>query len=168
MKFRLASLLMVVVCIALVLGGCGGSSDPPLQVGDKHPDFSLKGIDAETHSLSSLVNKKTMMIYVFRDCTGCEISVPLVETAYKDLKSKLNVAIIFGKENIMTVTDYVNKKKWGLSPILIDETDSLYKKYGLAEVRPVTVLLDSQGIIQKIKVGPFSNPGEVATWVGVN
>jgi peroxiredoxin len=165
MKLKFSVLLLIVFYITVLAIGCGNPGGS-LQVGDTHPSFNLKGIDGTDYSLKQFLSKKVLIVYVAKDCDGCEIEIPLLQTALKNIQNNVNVVLLFGQENnVLKISDFVNSKKWALSPILIDDGDSVFKQYGLPILRPVNVLLDANSVIMKIKPGAFKTQAEVENWV---
>ncbi len=140
--------------LALVLRG--GPALAELKVGDKAPDFELKGSDGKTHKLSDYHGKTTVVLAWFPKAFtgGCTKECKSFRQNSKALKST-GVAYFTA-----SVDDAETNKKFAESldldyPILSDPSKETAKAYGVVhEGRAVperwTFYIDKDGVIRAI------------------
>ncbi len=142
-----------------------------LKTGDKAPDFSLKGTDGKTYSLSNFKNAKALLIIFM--CNHC----PYVKAKQKTIiglqnKYKSNGLVVvsinsnesenYPEDNFEGMVETAKEKGYNFV-YLHDETQEVAKSYG-ASCTPDPFLFDSK---QKLVYhGRFDNalePGQQAT-----
>jgi len=142
-----------------------------LKTGDKAPDFSLKGTDRKTYSLSNFKNAKALLIIFM--CNHCPYVKAKTETI-KNLQAKYKIkGLVVVGINSNDALDYPEdsfegmikaaKEKGYNFVYLHDETQEIAKAYG-ASCTPDPFLFDAN---QKLVYhGRFDNalePGQEAT-----
>ena len=142
-----------------------------LKTGDKAPDFSLKGIDGKTYSLSNFKNAKALLIIFM--CNHCpyvkakqQIIIDL-QAKYKDkglvvVGINSNESENYPEDNFEGMVETAKEKGYNFV-YLHDETQEVAKAYG-ASCTPDPFLFDAK---QKLVYhGRFDNalePGQEAT-----
>ena len=121
-----------------------------LKTGDNAPDFSLKGIDDEMHSLDSYAGNKGLLIIFM--CNHCPYVKAKVD-AIKQIHEKFNESIVLVGINSNDSTKYpddsfenmknVAREKGMEFDYLVDETQETAKKYG-AVCTPDPFLFNSE------------------------
>ena len=142
-----------------------------LKAGEKAPNFSLKGVDGRTHSLSGFKNTKALLIIFM--CNHCPYVKAKIETI-KNLQAKYKgKGLIVVGINSNDAADYPEDSFDGMVKTakeknfnfiyLIDETQHIAKSYS-ASCTPDPFLFDSEQRL--VYHGRFDNslePGQTAT-----
>ncbi|MBI5223848.1 thioredoxin family protein [Candidatus Micrarchaeota archaeon] len=131
------------------------SSYTVLSRGSIAPNFSLKGIDGNSYSLSDFASKKAILVIFM--CNHCPYVQPKMDY-FVDLQSRYgpsglqiiginsNDAEKYPEDNFEKMKEYA--KKYGFNfPYLFDQTQQVAKSYG-AVCTPDPFLLDSKHIVQ--------------------
>jgi len=138
-------------------GGAAGAAEGELKVGDKAPDFSLKGSDGKTYSLADFKGKKAVVLAWFpkHHTPGCTAECKSFGASGQVLKP-LNVAYFTAsvdkpEENKSFAEDLgVNY------PILSDPDKTTAKAYGVVppdgtgNAKRWTFYIDKEGVIRHI------------------
>lgn len=122
-----------------------------LKAGEKAPNFSLKGVDGRTHSLSGFKNTKALLIIFM--CNHCPYVKAKIETI-KNLQAKYkgqglvvvginsNDAADYPEDSFDGMVKTAKEKNFNFI-YLIDETQQVAKAYG-ASCTPDPFLFDSE------------------------
>lgn len=120
--------------------------------GIEAPNFVLRDLEGNTHSLHDYRGKPVLLVFSDVDCGPCEyLSPPLVELAEKKA----------GKVQVLMITrgdEERNKEKtnaFGYNfPVLLQKSWEISKLYGMFAT-PIGYLIDKDGMIAKeVAVGP--------------
>ncbi|MFO7898584.1 MAG: thioredoxin family protein [Planctomycetota bacterium] len=146
MSVRSVSVLLV---LGLVVGCSGPVQGQELEIGAAAPEFSLKGVDGETHSLADYKDKDVLVV-IFH-CNHCPVA-----TAYQDRMIAIQkeyaqkgvqiVAINANDAEAFPADSFENMKKRAKEkgynfPYLRDKSQEAAKAYG-ALVTPHVFLFD--------------------------
>lgn len=140
--------------LSLILAGNPTRADE-LKVGDKAPDFTLKGSDGKTYSLSDFKGKMPVVIAWFPKAFtgGCTAECKSFR-ANSDTLKKLDVAYFTA-----SVDDAETNAKFAKSldldyPILSDPDRSVSKAYGVTDgtgyAKRWTFYIDRDGVVREI------------------
>jgi len=132
-----------------------------LETPEPAPDFTLKDMDEQAHSLSAYRGKVVMLNFWATWCPPCRREIPSMESIYQDVgKSGFVVLAV----NEFETPDHVFAYTGQLSvfptfPILFDHDSKVSQAYGVKGL-PTTVLIDKQGRIAYRAVGgrDFDHP----------
>jgi len=161
----LVPLLMVLVCFA-----AGANAEITLKVGEKAPNFSLKGNDAKWHKLSDFRGEYVVLYFYPKDETpGCTTEA----CSFRDDISKITKegAKVVGV-SVQTVKSHeAFTKKYGLNFLLLaDPSHKVVDQYGVYNTKwdmanRVTFIIDPHGRIEKIypNVDPKVHAEQVLT-----
>ena len=141
-----------------------------LKTGDNAPDFSLKGIDDEMHSLDSYAGNKGLLIIFM--CNHCPYVKAKID-AIKQIHEKFNENIALVGINSNDSTEYPDDSFENMKKIanekgikfdyLVDDKQEIAKKYG-AVCTPDPFLFDSERkLIFHGRIDDAMNPDAVAT-----
>ena len=142
-----------------------------LKTGDKAPDFNLKGVDGETHSLADFKDGKALLV-VFM-CNHCPYVKPKIDTI-KNLQSKFkDKGLIVVGINANQSEDYpedsfegmvkTSKEKDFNFAYLHDESQEVAKTYG-ASCTPDPFLFDKeQKLVFHGRIDDALEPGQEVT-----
>ena len=99
-------------------------------------DFTLKGLDGKTTTLSKLRGKVVLLDFWATWCGPCRIEMPRLETLHREFKSKgLVVLGINQREAPRKAQDFM--KKYGYTfPTLLDTQSAVADKYLVQGITP--------------------------------
>jgi peroxiredoxin len=126
-----------------------------LAVGKVAPDFTLADLDDKTFRLSDFRGKVVFLNFWATWCKPCREEMPSMEVLYKNFEKDGLVMVAVSIDRVTTTKDIPPFVK-GLNltfPILVDswgKTDKPYKRMGV----PETFLIDQEGVIREIVIGP--------------
>jgi peroxiredoxin len=125
-------------------------SKPPLQVGDKAPDFKLEDINGKVTNLSKFWETKPALVMFWRHY-GCSCGRERA-TRLKDEYAKFAglgaSVVVIGQGEPERAADYA--KRFGVPcPILCDPTYKAYEAYDLLEGKTSQVLFDASDDLLK-------------------
>jgi len=149
-----------IFCILFFLNSYIKAQDS-LKVGSPAPDFVLKSLTGEEHTLSSYKGKNIIYLNFFATwCSSCKEELPQLITINKNYKDqKLLMFGIDVKEDEKKIRRFA--EKWKLQyPVLLDKNAVLAKKYGLKGF-PLSIVIDGNGIIQYIGSQPPDKFNEI-------
>ncbi|EIJ77982.1 ahpC/TSA family protein [Bacillus methanolicus PB1] len=124
-----------------------------LQTGVKAPDFEIKTLTGETVKLSQFEGKKVMLNFWATWCPPCKEEMPEMEQFYREKKEEIVILAV----NIDPQYDVQRfAKEMGVTfPILLDEDDSVNKKYQILTI-PTTFFIDEKGMIRSKYLGSMT------------
>jgi len=110
------------------------------------PSFSLKDLEGNQITLSSLKGKPVLMIFFASWCPGCKEEIPLFEKFAMGKKDQLTIlTLAIDGEKEKRVQRFVRGLKITL-PVLLDEKEKVARSYGVKMV-PTTILIDGGGLM---------------------
>ncbi|HKC94085.1 MAG TPA: redoxin domain-containing protein [Nitrospira sp.] len=127
----------------------------PLAVGKAAPDFSLADLNEKHYRLSDFRGKVVFLNFWATWCKPCREEMPSMEILNKNFEKDGLVILAVSIDRVTTTKDIPPFVK-GMNltfPVLVDswgQTDKPYKRMGV----PETFIIDQQGIIQEIVIGP--------------
>lgn len=174
-KITFGLIVVLIICFAINALSCG---TPKVSVGDKAPDFTLNTVDSKPLSLSSYKGTPILLIFDMVACPPCDEQRIFIKNAIKSFNSKIvilsvycgtgELAQIVGANNtvIATMKSYTNERKISDYDISLFDRDNLVQqnKYGFSG-SPISILIDSNGVIKAIKIGQFTNEIEISDWL---
>lgn len=145
----------VVLAITFVIVWLQSSKYEPLVVGKEAPDFALSDLNEKPIRLSDFRGKVVFLNFWATWCAPCREEMPSMEVLYKNFEKDGLVILAVSIDRVTTTKDIPPFVK-GMNltfPVLIDSwgtTDKPYKRMGV----PETFIIDQQGIIREIVIGP--------------
>jgi peroxiredoxin len=124
------------------------------KVGQAAPDFTLKTLDGSTIALHDLRGKAVLLNFWTSWCVACRDESPLLESFYQAHRTDGLVILsvnITSEDTLDAARAYVKEMQLTF-PIPLDEDGSVSKRYQVPGL-PVSVFIDTQGIIRNIIVG---------------
>lgn len=127
----------------------------PLVVGRPAPDFALSDLNDKPYRLSDFRGKVVFLNFWATWCKPCREEMPSMEILNKNFE-KDGLVILAVSIDRVTTTKEIPPFVKGLNltfPVLIDswgQTDKPYKRMGV----PETFIIDQEGIIREIVIGP--------------
>lgn len=156
----------------------------PAEVGNRAPDFTLQEYNdernrepnnGETVSLSDFQGKKVLLNFWSTRCSPCLAELPYIQTVYdaccQENSPDADSVIITicldepkdaAKRIEMLKDRYTDEDEVSrfILPILLDPQRQAKYLYNFGPI-PTTFLIDSDGVIRKIKVGRFKSTEEI-------
>ncbi|MEQ1562490.1 MAG: TlpA disulfide reductase family protein, partial [Nitrospiraceae bacterium] len=126
-----------------------------LTVGKPAPDFALTDLNDKPHRLSDFRGKVVFLNFWATWCKPCRVEMPSMEVLHKNFEKDGLVVLAVSIDRVTTTKDIPPFIK-GMNltfPVLIDswgKTDKPYKRMGV----PETFIIDQQGVIREIVIGP--------------
>lgn len=127
----------------------------PLEVGKEAPDFALTDLNDQPIRLSDFRGKVVFLNFWATWCKPCREEMPSMEILNKNFEKDGLVILAVSIDRVTTTKDIPPFVK-GMNltfPVLIDswgKTDKPYKRMGV----PETFIIDQQGVIREIVIGP--------------
>lgn len=140
-----------------------------LDQGDGAPDFSLPGIDGDSHALSDLRGSEgTLVVFMCNHCPYVKAKINDLIGLHKKFQGKVAVIGInsndpnFPGEGMDNMKDFT--KEWGIEfAYLLDENQTVAKEYG-ATCTPDPFLFDKDlKLIFHGKINDAMQPEDTAT-----
>ena len=119
-----------------------------LKTGDIAPEFNLKGIDDNMHSLNDYSKKGLLIIFMCNHCPFVKAKIEAIKELHNKFKDNISIVGINSNDSVKYPDDdfdsmkTVAKEKGLEIDYLIDETQEIAKKYG-AVCTPDPFLFDS-------------------------
>jgi peroxiredoxin len=148
---------VIIVVGALTLASNLFMTDKKPTVGAKAPDFTLLGLDGQTHKLSDARGKVVVVNFWGTFCEPCRNEMPALERQHVKWAGK-NVEIMGLNldEPRVAVENFINQYKVTF-PILFDKNEENRKRYGVSQY-PTTFFVGPDGKIAVIKIGEMTEP----------
>jgi peroxiredoxin len=151
---------VALVATAMTLAACGPLGGPPKAapsgvgstVGAMAPDFTLTGLDGQTHTLSAYRGHVVMINFWATWCIPCRAEMPELEQAYR--KRQAEGVVFLGldwREGRDTVQPFIDDRQVSY-PILLDSDGRAYTAYQVAAL-PQTFVIDRQGRVAVVQIG---------------
>ena len=165
---RFSTAVAAVAAVVLLLLSIGparaGMEGLKIPIGDPAPDFTLKDLAGNDHTLSSFKGKKVVMLDFWATwCNICKREMPVLESVYKEYQPQgVEFYGIALDENIKQIKKII-KDKGVTYPILLDAGAKVATEvYQLAGPIPLKVVIDCEGVIRYSHVGDYPDyPPEV-------
>lgn len=154
-------------CVALVAMcalGCAGREEParaapaPVAVarGSAAPDFTARGIDGETITLSNHLGKKVVLLnFCSSWCEPCVAEFPHLRALYDANKAKGLVILaisVDGPDTAAGVPGFARRNQLNF-PMLLDTDSQIASRYNPAKTAPAMVLIDRSGRVVAMREG---------------
>ena len=146
-----------------------------LKTGDSAPEFNLKGIDDNMHSLNDYSKKGLLIIFMCNHCPYVKAKINAINELHDKFKDHISIVGINSNDSMKYPDDnfdsmkVVVKEKGLKIDYLVDETQEIAKKYG-AVCTPDPFLFDSEKkLIFHGRIDDAMNPeAEVSEKVMIN
>ena len=162
-----AVLTASILLVMLAAGGCSDDSAPATSAGDlglqeievEAPDFTLETMDGGQVTLSALRGTPVLINFWALKCSSCLEELPFLDSAAAKYDGQAIVMAIDIRDSGSSVREFFDDAQ--LSMIVpLDVNAQAASSYSVG-FTPTTFLIDSQGIVRYVKVGPFANESQV-------
>lgn len=118
-------------------------------------DFTLKDLNGNNITLSSLRGKKVFLNFWATWCPPCRSEMPDIERIYKKYKdSDVYVLTVNVNEPHSTVKKFIDEYNYSF-PVVLDDTGEVSQKYQITGI-PTSYFIDSDGNISDKHVGALT------------
>lgn len=153
----------VVFLLVLIALRLFQADSAPLKLGEQPKDFTLETFDGELIHTADLRGRAVLINFYASWCTTCDEEASLLEQAWQDFQGDGNEAVLFLGVAYMD-TERASRaylSEHGVTfPAGSDLGGAISRIYQVNSV-PETFILDPDGALQVIKIGPFSSLGEL-------
>lgn len=127
----------------------GGPSMDRLEAGTKAPDFTLKGIDGGSYSLSAALQRGPVLLAFFKEsCPTCQFTLPYLERIHRGIRDGSAPQLWGISQNDISETKRFAQELGLTFPLVADEEGyPVSNDYGLTRV-PSLYLVEPDGTIR--------------------
>ena len=148
------------VFVTLVQQALASLPSASAEVGKPAPNFKLKDLEGNYISLSSFRGKPVLINFWATWCGPCFSEMPHLQDVYDEWTDKgLVMLTINAGESANKVTEFMQQYNFSF-PVLLDLSSEAGTRYGVQYI-PTTILIDREGIILAIKIGPFPDKDSI-------
>lgn len=128
--------------------------------------FELKDINGNTVKSTSYTGKPTVINLFASWCDYCMQEMPYFTKLEKEYGNKINIVYINSSDILETdeIKSLFRQNDWVYTNLLIDKDAKVLHSYGFTGI-PVSIIIDSNGTIKKIKSGAFSSYQQLKNYV---
>jgi cytochrome c biogenesis protein CcmG/thiol:disulfide interchange protein DsbE len=151
----------LIIFLAFILWGLNRAQQPPIQVGDKVPPFTLTTFDGKQINTADLAGKVIVVNFWASWCKPCEQEAAEMEQAWQAVSSSGKV-VFLGVDWVDTEVEakgYLTK--FGVTyPNGPDLRTSISQMFRIRGV-PETYIIGRDGRLANVKIGPFVSVSEI-------
>ena len=126
------------------------------KIGNLAPDFQLQDLEGKPVSLSDLRGKPIMLNFWATSCYPCVFEMPYFQEVYEEWSAKGLVLLAVNIDGTSSqVTEFSDSLHLSF-PMLLGAKTNVPGKYNIRYI-PSTFFIDKDGILQSVKVGPFTS-----------
>jgi len=131
---------------------CSVHASPPspfdldMLVGQKAPEFSVKDINGNLVSISSLKGKVILLNFWATWCPPCAAEMPSMDRLYQSFKNRgLMIIGVSMDGSVSTVKSFI--KKTPVSFIVVVDSKQIISRSYKAFMSPLTFIIDKRGVV---------------------
>lgn len=151
--------------ISIILISCGGLAEN-ISIGEEAPNFTLKGSDGNSYSLTDYTGISPVVVYFYpkANTPGCTKQACGIRDDYTKFTDNGIIILGISTDSIEDINEF--EMDYNLNfPLLSDESKEISKKYGvlnnLGFANRITFIIDKKGnlahIIKNVNVDSHSN-----------
>lgn len=147
--------LVLPLFLSLALACPRSASAQRVRVGSPAPDFTLPSLDGSTVHLADYRGHPVIINFWATWCPPCQAEMPSLAAAEREHRSSglVVLAVNGDRENAETISRFTAKMALGF-PLLLDARSRVNSAYAVLQL-PVTVFVDSTGVVRSIVAGPI-------------
>lgn len=129
------------------------------RIGNVAHNFRLETPQGEAIALSDLRGKPVLLNFWATWCGPCQLEMPELQELHERAGDKIQIVAVDLDETRDDITEYFTDL--GLTfTVVIDKGQDVANKYALFGL-PSSFILDEDGVVATIKVGPFVNQDDI-------
>jgi len=164
MKKKLTAILAILLALGLAATACSTEAAAP-EVGKLAPNFELNTLDGQSVALSQLKGTPVLVNFWATWCGPCTYEMPFLQQVYEDWpEEELVLLAINIQEGSSKVSQFMQSQGFSF-PVLLDSQAAVAQQYSVMGI-PSTFFIDSDGVIQEIKVGAFRSKAQIEAILG--
>jgi thiol-disulfide isomerase/thioredoxin len=160
-KTWLTQVILIITIIAIA--GVAPSCDSSL-LSEKAPDFTLPTMTGANVTLSELEGTPVALNFWATWCGYCVTELPYFEAVAQESDGEIEVIAIDVGETVSTVQTFFGDYEPTMT-VALDGSAEVFQTYSQSDnpraAIPVTFFVDSEGIVQYIKIGAFQSETEL-------
>jgi thiol-disulfide isomerase/thioredoxin len=165
----MAVLLALSVTLSLgALTGCSDDGPSTMSAEDlgfqeiqvRAPDFTLETLDGGQMTLSSFQGTPVLMNFWALNCPPCREEMPFLDAAAAQYEGQIVIMAIDIGDSQQSVADYFSDAT--LTMMVPLDTEAIAAANYSVGYTPTTFLVDTEGVVRYVKVGPFANVEQVS------
>ena len=161
MSKKLIRITLIIAVLALAGGTLSCSSS---LLSQKAPDFTLSTMTGANVTLSELEGTPVVLNFWASFCGPCRSELPYFEAVAQESEEEIKVIAINVGESDSTVQTFFGDYEPTMI-VALDENREVFVNYCQEDnprgYIPITFFVDSEGIIQYIKIGAFQSETEL-------
>ncbi|MFW6102445.1 MAG: TlpA family protein disulfide reductase [Chloroflexota bacterium] len=162
-KTRLVIIAIVIVVIVTIVGIVLSRNSSPQS--DGAPDFTLPIITWNKTTLSELEGTPVVLNFWSISCPWCQYQLPFLEAVAQRSGEEIKVVAVNMADNAARIQSFFRNYEPTMT-IALDNNGEAFVDYSLAYNNtrgsiPFTLFVDSEGIVQHVKIGAFMNEDEL-------
>lgn len=147
---RLEIIVISLMGLGIILGGCGKENNSGQSNLAPAPDFTLKTLDGKTISLSNVKGKVVLLDFWASWCAPCRKELPHIQKLANEFRDKGLIIYGINDEPIDKAIEFLKKNNYSLTVLHDDNTVAhLYQVTGF----PTIVFIDKDGRLVETIVG---------------
>lgn len=131
--------------------GVQESDTGSLQEGKPAPQFSLKDLSGNMHSLSDYKGSFVVLDFWASSDKTCKADLPLLKKLAQKYTSQNLVLLTINNEDEKKVREFLKEQNLAIT-VLLDSASEVGRKYRITMI-PQLVLIDNEGIVKKLLPG---------------
>ena len=165
MASRMSKKLIRITLIIAVLALTGGTlSCNSSLLSEKAPDFTLPTMTGANITLSELEGTPVLLNFWATWCSPCRMELPFFEAVAQESEGEVKVIAINVGQSAATVQTFFGDYEPTMI-VALDGNTEVFVNYCREDnprgYIPITFLIDSEGIVQDIKIGAFTSETEL-------
>jgi len=149
------------VALGRITGISTDSTQSP-QVGELAPDFYFETPEGESSSISQIKGTPVLVNFWATWCSPCTYEMPFLQQVYEDWpEEELAMLAINIQEGSSQVSQFMQSQGFSF-PVLLDSNGNVAQRYNVHGI-PSTFFINSDGVIQEIKIGAFRSQADIVT-----
>jgi len=165
MASRISKTLIRITLIIAVLALVGGAlSCNSSLLSQKAPDFTLPTMTGANITLSELEGTPVVLNFWATTCGHCLVELPYFEAVAQESQGEIKVIAINVGQTASTVQTFFDDYEPTMI-VALDGNTEVFQTYSQHDnprwYIPITFFIDSEGIVQYIKIGAFQSKTEL-------
>ena len=177
-KIRRTAFMAVLMALSIVislgaLAGCSDSGPASMSAEDlgfqeiqvPAPDFTLETLSGESMTLSNFAGTPVLLNFWALNCPPCREEMPFLDASAAQYEGQIVIMAIDIGDSQQSVADYFDGATLSMM-VPLDMEGIAAANYSVGYT-PTTFLVDADGVVRYVKVGPFANVEQVSAAIAL-